>query len=61
MELELKNRLRAANLKTVEEAQRANYSSPEYIAAGKELTALVVEAFQKGYSVQEIGDAQNGF
>lgn len=61
MELELKNRLRAAKLATVEEAQKADYSSDEYIVAGAELTELVIEAFSKGYSVQEIGDAQNGF
>lgn len=61
MELELKNRLRTAKLATVEEAQKCDYSSPEYIAAGNVLTELVIEAFQKGYTVQEIGDAQNGF
>lgn len=60
MEPELKKRLRFAKLATVQEAQNANYSSPEYIDAGAVLTELVIEAFQKGYSVQEIGDAQNG-
>lgn len=65
MELELKNNLRTAKQATVLEAQKATAAgkseTPEYVEAGEHLTRLVTEAFARGYSVQEIGDAQNGF
>lgn len=63
MDNELRERLRTARINCLIAAQSASSKQEKleaYDRASKEETAVVEEAFSRGCSVQEIGDAQTG-